>query len=149
MFPAGSTINLIGKPDRGNYGFLNYSLTFGTDMVPNVFAVTGQQYGSNMYNGVLTKRWLQSEHTFFVFVTDQQPSIASVTNLSPIAQRYEAEGEFLVIPNPEAMELVMDALRRINTSTRSETLLQEAVAALGDISGNPVEPRPSVAGGQR
>lgn len=144
FFLSGQTINLVGKPDRGYYAFLHYTVKFGSDMVPNAFSASGNQYGSDLYAGILTARWLQDEHTFFVFVTNQEPSRASITNISPLAQRYEANGEYLVIPTPESMITVNDALRRIHTSKVAEQLLAKTSDILEQSTGITPSPKPPV-----
>ena len=146
VFPPGQTINLVGGPLHGVYAWLDFNLQFGSDMVPNVFAASGSQYGSTTYSGVLTQRFLNESHLHFVLVTDQEPSTASISNISPLAQRYDAYGEYLVISSPQDMEVISDALRRLHTSQESERLLQQADYLLGILSGQPSEPRPSVGG---
>lgn len=145
-FPAGLTINLVGGPLHGVYAWLDFNLQFGSDMVPNVFAATGTQYGSTTYSGILTQRFLNESHLHFVLVTDQEPSTASITNISPLAQRYDAYGEYLVISSPADMEMISDALRRLHTSKTSESLLQQADYLLGILAGQPAEPRPPLGG---
>lgn len=142
LFLPGQTLTLVGEPLQGVYAWLNYNLKFGSDMMPNVFAASGTQYGSSTYSGILTQRWLNDLHEFLVLVTNQEPSTASITNISPLAQRYEAYGEFIVVPTPQDMETINDALRRLHTSTESERLLQQAAYLLGVISGQPQESQP-------
>jgi len=146
VFPAGQTMNLVGGPLHGVYAWLDYDLQFGSDMVPNVFAASGTQYGSTTYSGILTQRFLNESHPHFVLVTDQEPSSASITNISPLAQRYDAYGEYLVITSPQDMEIITDALRRLHTSQESERLLQQADYLLGILAGQPTEPMPPVGG---
>lgn len=145
-FPAGQTIHLVGGPFFGVHAWLAFKLQFGSDMVPNVFTASGTQYGSTTYSGLLTQRFLNETHLTFALVTEQEPSTAYVTNISPLAQRYDAYTEYVVITSPQDMEIITDALRRLHTSQESERLLQQADYLLGILAGQPTEPMPPVGG---
>jgi len=104
------------------------------------------QYGSSPWSGVVTQRGKDDPAEYFAIVTEQEPAYLSLTNISPLAQRWETLADFMVIPSPEDLKIVLDALRRLYTSTTSEKLLQQAVHLLGVLSGEPQEPLPSVGG---
>ncbi|MDD4985457.1 MAG: hypothetical protein PHQ43_06660 [Dehalococcoidales bacterium] len=146
VFPSGQRLDFTGRPETGTYAWIEYKLRFGTAMVPNTFAVEGSQYGTRLYSGVLTEELLARELNFFVLITEQEPSSSSVTNVSPLAQYYEASGEFLLIPTLNDMKVITDALRRLHTSQESERLLQQADYLLGLLVGEPTEPMPPVGG---
>jgi len=144
LFPPGQTMNLVGRPLHGVYAWLSYTAKASPEMVPNMFSASGTQYGTFTYSGILTQCFLLASQEHLVLITDQEPSTASVTNISPLAQRYEAYGEYVVIPTPEDMEIISDALRRLHTSKVSESLLQQAANLLGVIAGQPQEPKPPI-----
>ena len=144
IFPPGQTLNLVGSPLHGVYAWISYLTRLSPEMVPNAFSATGTQYGSFTYGGIITQQMLNQAYYHFVLITDQEPSYGSVTNISPLAQRYEAWGEYVVVGNPDDMQLITDALRRLHTSTESERLLQQADELLGALSGQPREPRPPI-----
>ncbi len=144
--PSGVTIPFTIRPLHGNYAWLGYSTSFGTDILPNTFTGTISQYGTTPYSGVLTQRIRDDSFEYFILTTEQEPTYLSVTNISPLAQRGECIGNFLVIPSPQDLETITDALRRLHTSTLSETLLQQVVYLLGRLSGQPQEPLPPIGG---
>jgi len=142
----GQTISYTVQPLHGVYAWLAYATRFGTDIVPNSFTATINQYGTNPYSGLLSQRIRDDALEFFFLVTEQEPTHLSVTNISPLAQRGEVFGDFLVISSQQDLVTISDALRRLHTSTESEQLLQQAVYLLGILSGQPQEPRPPIGG---
>ena len=124
IIPTGITIRYISRPLEGLHARLEYATRFGSDMVPNVFSGTITQYGSTTYNGVVTERVIADALEYFNLVTEQEPTRVSITNLSPLAQYMEAITDYIAIPSSEDLAIVMDALRRLNTSEKAEHLLE-------------------------
>lgn len=146
LVPPGVTLNYTFRPLYGSYAWLVWSTRCGTDVVPNAFSGTIQQYGSTPWSGIATQRGLTDPAEYFAVVTEQEPGYVSVTNLSPVVQHWEALADFIVIPTVQDLKTILDALRRLHTSTESEQLLQQAVYLLGLLSGQPQEPRPPIGG---
>ena len=145
IFPAGATVNFIFKPLYGHHAWLTYVSKPSMDAVPDAFSGSIMQYGSSPWSGVVTALGREPAE-YFAFVTEQEPAYLSITNISPITQRWETIVQFIVIPSQKDMETVLDALRRLNTSRESEELLQQAAYLLGVLSGQPQEPLPPVGG---
>lgn len=146
LLPPNVTVNWNHRPLHGVYAWLAWATRIATDVIPNVFSVALSHYGGELYSGVLTQRARDDPAEYFVLITEQEPAFTSVTNISPVAQRWEAFCDFIVIPSPQDLVTVTDALRRLHTSTKSEELLQQAVNLLSALSGQPQEPRPPIGG---
>ena len=144
LIPPGMVINYTTRPLRGVFAWIGYSTSFGSDMVPDTFAITATQYGSVPYSAVVTQGFRDYERQGFIVITEQEPVLYSVTNISPVGQKGEVLGHIVVVPTIDNMKQIIDALERLHTSTKSEQLLQQAVYLLGLLSGQPVEPLPSV-----
>ena len=142
----GQTIAYTVKPLQGSYAMLGYGTRFGTDMVPDAFTITVSWFGSQVISGQVTQSIKDNTQEGFVLVTEQEPMYYSITNISPLVQKGEMFGSILTISSPQNLETIMDALRRLHTSTESEQLLQQAVYLLGILSGQPLEPLPPVGG---
>ena len=142
----GQTIPYTVKPLAGIHAWLGYDIRFASDMVPNAFTATVSQFGSRPFSGQVTQVVRDNNIEGFVMTTEQEPMYMSVTNISPLAQRGEMIGTALMISSPQDLATILDALRRLHTSTESEQLLQQAVYLLGILSGQPQEPRPPVGG---
>ena len=140
------TVAYTVRPLFGIYAWLGWDIKFGSEMVPDTFTVSVSQFGSRPISGQVTQMIRDNNVEGFVMTTDQEPMYMSVTNISPLAQRGEMAGSALMISTPHDLATIMDALRRLHTSTESERLLQQAVYLLGILSGEPLEPRPPVGG---
>jgi len=146
LIPPNGRVDFTIRPLHGVYAQLMYATRVGTDMVPNSFSASVSQYGGSPWSGVITQRGRDDPIEYFVLVTEQEPSYTSVSNISPLAQRCEVAADFIVIPSPQDLVTITDALRRLHTSTESERLLQQAAYLLGVFSGQPQEPRPPIGG---
>ena len=140
------TIAYTVRPLSGTYALLGYDIKFASEMVPDTFIGTIGQFGSRLFSGRVTQIVRENNIEGFVLTTEQEPTQMSVTNISPLAQRGEMVGSGLIISSPQDLATILDALRRLQTSTESEQLLQQAVHLLGILSGEPQEPRPPVGG---
>lgn len=147
LIPAGRTIRYSVRPTGGVFAWIGYRRVIGTDMVPDVFSSTYFQYGAAPFSGILTQVSRDIDNSGFLFITEREPTIISITNISPLAQRGEMQGYFLVLTSPNDLAIVTDAIRRMHTSAVSEQLLQQSVSLLGVLADRPVEPKPELGGG--
>jgi len=115
-------------------------------MVPNTFNAILEVYGTMPLNAVLSALVVDIPFEHFTLITDQEPTKITMSNNSPLAQRGEVLIDYLVIPSPEDLKTITDALRRLETSKESEQLLQQAVYLLGVLANQPLEPLPAVGG---
>lgn len=146
LVPAGFSFPHTLMPEFGSHACLEFGGGFGADMVPDSFSGATVQYGSYPFSGTLTGRMLSNYHGLFLFLTVAEPVRGLVTNISPLPQRYEAFSDYIIIPSPENLEIILDALRRLHTSEVSEQLQQQAVSLLGLMGGQPQVPRPPLGG---
>ena len=142
----GQTIFYTVRPPLGIHAWIGYGTVFCTDAVPHTITGVIQQYGATPYSGVLTQVLRDNEIEGFLTITQQEPMYYSVTNVSSVGQKFEEIGTYLVVPSPQDMITILDALRRLHTSTESERLLQQTVSLLGVLSRQQQEPRPSIGG---
>ena len=147
LVPPGTTLKFTISPLHGVFSWVGWSSRPGTDVVPNAFTGSVVQYGSTPWTGVVTERGRSDPAEYLVFITDQEPAYASVTNISPLGQRWETIFDFLVIPSSQDLETVFEALRRYNNTTKeSEELLEKINSHLGTLAGQPQAPLPPVGG---
>jgi len=144
MMPPGTTFTYTARPLHGSYAWLHYSYKVGNDVPPNVFTGSVTQHGATPLTGMVTQRVRDDPFEGLLLVTEQEPIYMSVTNISPLAQRFESYGDFIIIPTPQDLAVVMDALRRLHTSEESERLQRHANDLLSKLAGEPPEPRPSI-----
>lgn len=134
LVPAGRTIDFTFRPLYGSYAWLVWATRSSTTVVPNAFSGSIQQYGSTPWAGIATQRALTDPVEYFAVVSEQEPGYVSITNISPITQQWEAIADFIVIPTVQDLKTILDALRRLHTSTESEELLRQANDLLRTIS---------------
>ena len=146
VFPPNTTVKYTVLPLHGVYAWLAWSSRFGDDMVPNTFTGSINFYGTEPLSAMLTSRVRNDPFEYFTLITEQEPMNITMSNISPLGQRAEILSDFLVIPTPNDLSTITDALRRLETSRESEQLLQQAVYLLGVLSGQPQEPLPPVGG---
>lgn len=146
IIPSGTTIKYEARPVAGNFAQLAYLRLIGTDLVPETFSYTLEIGGTIPLSGLITQVGRDMEHPGWALMTERSPTKVTITNISPLAQKAEMMVFLVVIPTSKDYKTVFDALLRLETSARSETLAQEAVYLLGLMSGEPVEPLPPVGG---
>jgi len=146
IFPANTSITLTSGPLGTDYGYIPFRLGLGPAMVPNAFSGWAQQWGGRVQEGVLTAYLMTRDIDAYGLVTESEPSIAQITNESPLNQYYEGYTFVLAIRSEEDFGLVLDALRHISTSAKAEQLAQEANALLRQLTGGPPAPQPPLGG---
>ena len=146
LVPPGSNVAYALKPLHGSFAWICYATKFSSETVPNTFSGSISQFGSVPYSGVFSQRYRDEDLDYLAVVTEQEPVYINISNISPLNQKGESLTHMLVISSPQDLDTVMDALRRLHTTTKSEELLQESVYLLGVLSGQPQEPRPPVGG---
>jgi hypothetical protein len=125
-FPPNTTVKVSSSPGEGEFAWIVYMLNFDPSVVPRAWRVYCQQYGARSYDGILTSAMTNNLLPFFVVATKTQPSIASITNISNLAQYLALQSMWLTVKTSEDYELVKEALRRYGVSAKSEALAQEA-----------------------
>lgn len=131
LMPPNLTVNFTLRPLAGVYAWLAWATRPGKDVVPNNFSATLSQYGSTPWTGILTQLGRDDPAEYFILITEQEPAFVSITNISPLTQRWEVIADFIVIPTLQDLLTVLDALRRLHTSQKSEELLQLILTRLG------------------
>jgi len=144
VFPPNTTVKYTVLPLHGVYAWLAWSSRFGDDMVPNTFTGSINFYGTEPLSAMLTSRVRNDPFEYFTLITEQEPMNITMSNISPLGQRAEILSDFLVIPTPNDLSTITDALRRLETSRESEQLLQQAVILLGKLAKEEVKPLPAI-----
>lgn len=148
IFPPNVTLSFSAGPIGGDYGQIVYGAGFGPDMVPNAFTGYVQIWGTRQITGTFTAETLETEFQSFLWVTEANPALIYVTNVSGLNQVLEMDYTSLRISSEEDYNLVLEALARMGTSAESERLAREANALLRAIAGGPAAPQPPLVEGQ-
>lgn len=115
IFPPNTSIILTTTPWGNDFGFIPYYAGFGPTMVPDAFNVQIQQYGTANYRAAITA-WTATglyQIEGFLLVTQAEPTITTITNISALNQYYEGFSFYLRISSEEDWGLVQEALAQL------------------------------------
>lgn len=142
-FPPVTTINYSIAPADPIQAYILYEFVFGAAMVPHAFDVKIRRGADRILDIIVSGRFTTTPTGVFVVIARQQPTLnVAVTNLRVLTNYYELTTSYLCIVGEENWKIVVDALRRMHTSIRSEELLAQMVA-------KPPAPPPQRIGGER
>lgn len=128
--PALSSIKYTVFPMNA-FAHIVYSIVFGESMVPHSLAARVYQGGGKLFDAMISGAFVNQPVRLLVFVTGSTPMEVEVTNYRLLVNYFEATTMHLSIRSEENYHTVLDALRRLHTSSKSEELLQE----IADLSG--------------
>ena len=134
-FPPGFLLTHTISPPTGAYAYIGWATKLGTDMVPNTFTGFVQQFGTRAYTGVITSRVIEDSVDDLFWITDAEPLFIWIQNISPLAERLEVISHFLVCTGEDDYQQLLDALERLETSKKSETLAERTNELLSKIAG--------------
>lgn len=150
-FPPLTSINYNVQPADPLHAYILYDLVFGEAMVPHSFSVKIKHGADNVLDIIVSGRFTTLPFQVFVILGQAQPGLnVSATNLRLLANYFELTTSYVTINSPADYLVVVDALRRMHTSARSEQLLSEIDRLLKQMvdQSSGLQP-PIVSGGRR
>lgn len=122
-FPPLTTLVYTVLPAAPVYRLIMYGFNFGQAMVPHSFDVKINHRGNLLFDAIVSGRYMTEDYSVFSTIGTGNPVQVTVTNLRLLVNYYELTTFCLSISNVDYYEMVVDALRRMQTSTESERLL--------------------------
>ena len=148
IFPPNITLSLSGYP-TGDYAHIIYGVGLGSNMVPNAFTGYVQIWGGRYMQGTFTTRVLDTEIQGFVWTTMFQPLVFYITNISGLNQVFELVYTYVRITSEEDYFNVLEELRHLSASAKTEQLAQDSNRLLKILAGEaPRQPAPAQMGGE-
>lgn len=129
-FPPLTTINYSVLPVDPLEVFILYEFSFGEAMVPHAFDVKIKHGASYILNAIVSGRFMQPVSTFALIGRAQPALNVAATNLRLLSNYFELATFMVSITSLDNYNIVVDALRRMHTSTRLEQLAEEEVKLL-------------------
>lgn len=124
-FPPLTTINYSVLPLPPIEAYILYEFSFGEAMMPHSFDVKIKHGAGYILNAIVSGRFTQPVSTFAI-IGHQQPALnIAATNLRLLTNYYELTTFLVSITSVPNYNIVIDALRRLHTSTRLEQLVAE------------------------
>lgn len=143
-FPPLTTVNYSVAPVTPVEAIILYEFVFGEAMVPHSFDVKIRHGADTPLDVIVSGRFTREPTSVFIIVGRQQPSInVAATNLRILTNYYELTTSYITITSVDNYNIVVDALRRMHTSTESEELLR----AIAEAGGTQTQPREPIARG--
>lgn len=143
-FPPFSTLNLTNTPWGNEYAYIAFRSQLGAAVLPGCFINEIQQHGNRAYSGTMGSWFTNNSVDGFDIITDAEPSIIRITSISPLNQYWEGVTLFVGINSEDDFHLVLEAIKRVATSVKSEQLQAEANSLLAVIAGTPASPNPPI-----
>lgn len=148
FFPPGRSLKLETDPGD-DYAHIGFFASVGPAVVPGTFYSAAWQAGGRVYEGLITGWFTGNDLYSFLVQTHALPSIAILTNISPLVQYYEGILAFLRVATKEDYGLVMDGLDRLGTSSKLESAAIQAASLLETMRRvRPPIPLPVIGGGR-
>ena len=122
IFPPATTLNYQSRPRQGMYATIWFKSLFSPVMVPNAFTLWGQQYGAMWMSGTVTQLIIEQGAEYLIMVTEGEPYLGSITNVSGLNQYWEGTTVFLNIASEEDLKLVRAELRKLTSAQANELL---------------------------
>jgi len=148
-FPPLNTINYSVSPSVGIHAYIIYELSFGQAMVPHAFDVKVYHGGQKLLDSVISGRFTVGSFNTFLVVGESSPANFSVTNLRTLVNYYESTAFYINVPDEEHYAVIVDALKRLHTSVKSEELASQSnnlLSQLVALEGGTPAPFPPVGG---
>jgi len=125
-FPALSSFNYSIMPVNPTKAYILYELAFGESMIPHAFDVRITRGGDTVLDVIVSGRFTQQPIQTFTMIGHHQPNLQiNATNIRELDNYYELATSFIATDTADGYARIMDAIRRMNTSELSETLLKE------------------------
>lgn len=134
-FPPLTTVNYSVSPFTPIQAYILYEFVFGEAMVPHSFDVKIRHGSGYILNVIVSGRFTSQPVNVFAVIGEQNPALnVAVTNLRLLANYYELTTSYVSIASQENYKIVLDALRRLHTSSRLENLVEDSKKILAQMS---------------
>lgn len=131
--PPLTSLSWYTAPRDGEYCAIGLKIILSTAMVPNALYGSGQQYGSRIVEGIITQTWLENPIEAIYFMSKAWPAYLRIVNLTNMVQLWESLQYYLIVASEQDLALVLDALRRLSTSSKLEQAAIQANNLLTNI----------------
>lgn len=127
-FPAATTLAYSITPAEGIYAQIFYKIII--QALPDAFQGWFLQGGIMPFTGTIPQKVIDDGIDMLAFVSAREPSSASITNVSGLAQSWRHSTMYLEITNEESMRLVNETIREYG-GAEAKGLLQQIKERLG------------------
>lgn len=137
IIPPLTQIILQRLPGGTSYATIAFQTVFDPQMIPGAFYAEARYWGNQVYGGIVTDWGLQHQLDSFAVITNAQPALAVIQNLTNLNQYYSAAVFFLTIDTEQNWQAVVEVLKRLETTEKMVELQQQASDLLKKMSKGP------------
>ena len=145
ILPPLMSVTVTVTPYFGSYMSIEYWHRFSPAIVPNTVEWTVRHGGMEIASGLVSQVATDESHNFWLEITESDPSVATITNVTPVNQFYETLDHFLLVDNEEDYLRVKEVIRNWGNDNVLAAL-RETNQLLRAISTGQPAPQPPIGG---
>lgn len=142
ILPPEIEITVVVTPYFNSFVSIEYWHRFSPAIVPGTVNWIVQHTGVEIASGIVTQVATVESHNFWMEITESNPSVATITNLTRVNQFWETLDHFLIINSEEDYLLVKEIVRNWGAFESVAGKIDETNYILRQIAGGAVLPRP-------
>lgn len=151
VFPPGMSLTFTITPYFNSYASIEYWHRFSPAIVPGTLLWDSRHSGMEICAGVCGAVATADGHNLWVEITESDPIITDVTNISGVNQFFETLDFFLLVDTEDDLKIVKEVIRKWGSIGKIEDQLDETnrlLRALIEATPGAVmpSPRPSIGG---
>lgn len=152
LFPPGMSITFTLTPYFDAFANIEYWHRFSPSIVPGTILWESSHSGMEIHSGLIRSIAYAEGHNAWLEITDANPIITTITNVSGVNQFFETFDFFLLVDNEENFKVVKDVVSNWGAfATREQfdetnRLLRALVKATPGAE-QVLQPKPPIGGG--
>jgi len=149
IFPQGLSISYELRPWFGSYASIEFYHRFSPSMVPGAFTFDSISSGVQIISGAIGTIHTMEGNNTWVVITDNDPIITTITNISGVNQFFETGDAFLLIDSESDFDFVKQVIqnwgafepmqKQLSDMVREQQYTNDLLRALAN--GTPAPPR--------
>lgn len=147
IFPAGLSVVFTALPGVVAYASIQYYARWSPAMVPDAFEIAATHAGLFVDVGTINRTMIHEGHNSWIVITEKEPTVTTLTNVSGVDQMFEAEFAYLMVDTAEDLAIVKEIVSGWGSSdcmvaaqNRTNALLGQLITAQGGVLPLPRPP---------
>lgn len=143
ILPPRVNVTATIMPYFGSYVSIEYFHRFSPAIVPNTVDWTLRHAGVEVAAGLVSAVAVAESHNFWLEITESDPSVATIENVTDVCQFWETLDHFLLIDSEEDYKLVREIVYNWGNDSVLD-ILKESNRLLTAIAGGKPAPQPPI-----
>jgi len=112
IFPAGMTVTFNIVPRPGAFADILFFGAWSAQMIPNAFTWETAHEGVITQSGLLTALLLSQPHSMWMVITERNPILTNVVNVTNIPQYFEGVDMSLAVPSEPNLKKIFELIKQ-------------------------------------